>query len=268
MSELLYNCQNPPGKGFVWLVGAGPGAVDLITLRGRNALAAADVVIHDDLAGQGLLRYCPANCEAIYVGKRAGHHGATQEGINRQLVAHARAGKTVVRLKGGDPSVFGRLGEELRALRDAGIRFEIVPGVTAACAAAAAAGVSLTQRGLASAAVLATGHECAGKSGSALDWDALAQPGATVCVYMGTRRLGALAARLMANGHAAATPLLIISHASLPSQNIRARTLETAAAPARTAVDSPSLIIIGAVAAQNRDLSAILQPANEPAYVA
>lgn len=247
----MYNRLSSPETGFVWLVGAGPGAIDLITLRGRNVLAEADVVIHDDLAGPGLLRYCPVDCEAIYVGKRAGHHSVTQEEINRQLVAHARAGKRVVRLKGGDPSVFGRLGEELKALRSAGIPFEVVPGVTAACAAAAAAGVSLTQRGLASAAILATGHECAGKSGPALDWDELIQPGATVCVYMGTRSLGALAEHLLAHGHDAKTPLLIISNASLPTQIIRPGTLDTARELAREAQDTPSLILIGAIAAQN-----------------
>lgn len=266
MSLVLFNQNNPPATGFVWLVGGGPGAEDLITLRGRNALAAAEVVIHDDLAGQGLLRYCPADCEAIYVGKRAGRHSASQDEINRLLVAHARAGKRVVRLKGGDPSVFGRLGEELQALRSAGIPFEVVPGVTAACAAAAAAGVSLTQRGLASAAILATGHECAGKSGPALDWAALVQPGATVCVYMGTRRLGALADRLLANGHDPETPLLIISNASLPAQIVRSGTLETAGELAREAQDTPSLILIGAVAAQNRAPFAVRQ-SPEVAYV-
>ena len=266
MSLLLFNNPSVPHAGFVWLVGAGPGAADLITLRGRNALAEAEVVIHDDLAGQVLLSFCPVGCQTIYAGKRAGHHSATQEEINRLLVAHARAGKRVVRLKGGDPSVFGRLGEELQALRSAGIPFEIVPGVTAACAAAAAAGVSLTQRGLASAAILATGHECAGKSGPALDWDALIQPGATVCVYMGTRSLGALAEHLLANGHDAKTPLLIISNASLPSQIIRSGTLETARELAREAQDTPSLILIGAIAAQNRGLFAVKQ-ITEAAYV-
>jgi len=261
MSLVSYTDFSPAAEGFVWLVGAGPGAADLITLRGRDVLAKAEVIMHDDLAGQALLRYRPANCETIYVGKRAGRHGASQEEINRLLVAHARAGKRVVRLKGGDPSVFGRLGEELQALRAAGIPFEVVPGVTAACAAAAAAGVSLTQRGLASVAVLVTGQECAGKSGPALVWDALAQPGATVCVYMGTRSLGALAGRLMANGHDAETPLLIISNASLPSQIIRSGTLATAGELARDAHDTPSLILIGEIAAQSHGLLAVRQVA-------
>lgn len=244
----MINSDQPLRTGHVWLVGAGPGAADLITLRGRNILAGAEIVIHDDLANRALLEHCPAGCEFVYVGKRAGCHSASQQEINRLLVLHARAGRRVVRLKGGDPTVFGRLGEEIAALRAAGIAYEVVPGVTAACAAAASAGISLTQRGLASAAVLATGHECAGKTGPSLDWEALAQPGATLCVYMGTRSLGPLAARLMAHGHSPDTPLLVISNASLPSQVIRAGTLETAGELADDAQGTPSLILIGEVA--------------------
>lgn len=236
-------------RGYVWLVGGGPGAADLITLRGLKALQRAEVVLHDDLAGQELLEFCPAGTEFIYVGKRVGCHSAPQEEISSLLVQHARRGKRVVRLKGGDPSVFGRLGEELQALRAAGIPFEIVPGVTAACAAAAAAGISLTQRGVASAAVLATGHECTNKSMPPLDWEALAQPGTTLCVYMGTRSLPALAARLVTTGHSPDTPLLVISNASRPNQTIRAGTLESAAELAVDAQGTPSLVVIGEVAA-------------------
>lgn len=266
MSPLMFNRRLSSAGGFVWLVGAGPGAVDLITMRGRKALSQADVVLHDDLANPELLQICPAGCEFVYVGKRAGQHSAPQDEINRLLIAHARAGRRVVRLKGGDPTVFGRLGEELQALRSAGIAFEVVPGVTAACAAAAAAGVSLTQRGLASAAVLVTGHECAGKAGPALDREALAQPGATLCVYMGTRSLGALAAQLLSGGHAPDTPLLIVSHASLPSQTIRTGTLETAGELARDITDTPALIIIGAVAAPSRGISPGQSRLQEPAH--
>lgn len=250
MAELMFSPEGAARKaGYVWLVGAGPGAADLVTVRGLRALEGAEVVIHDDLANRELLAHCPADAEMIYVGKRGGRHSVEQEAINALLVAHAGRGRRVVRLKGGDPGVFGRLGEELAALRAVGIPAEIVPGVTAACAAAAAAGISLTQRGRASAAVLATGHECAQKAGPALDWEALAQPGATLCVYMGTRSLGALAARLVAAGHAAATPLVVISNASLPSQVIRAGTLATAAELAAAALGTPSLVVIGEVAA-------------------
>lgn len=251
MSLVMFNEGAAGRTGYVWLVGAGPGAADLITLRGLKALQGAEVVLHDDLAGRDLLELCPAGTEFVYVGKRVGCHSAPQEDINSLLVHYARRGKRVVRLKGGDPAVFGRLGEELQALRAAGIPYEIVPGVTAACAAAAAAGISLTQRGVASAAVLATGHECTNKSIPPLDWEALAQPGTTLCVYMGTRSLPALAERLIRNGHAPETPLLIISDASRPNQIIRAGTLTSAAAVAEDAQGTPSLVVIGEVAAQN-----------------
>lgn len=242
----------PPQPGTVTFVGAGPGAADLITLRGVRALAAADVVLHDDLASRDLLQHCRPGTEFIYVGKRAGTHSALQEEINWLLVAHARAGRRVVRLKGGDPTVFGRLGEEIDALRSAQIAFEIVPGVTAACASAAAAGISLTQRGVASTAIFTTGHECEGKRTRSVDWSALAHPGATLCVYMGTRRLGDIAARLTAHGIARTTPLLIVSHASRPTQAIRTGTLESAAQLATELEDTPSLIIIGEAAASHR----------------
>jgi uroporphyrin-III C-methyltransferase len=263
----MFNCDRPPRPGYVWLVGAGPGAEDLITIRGRNALAGAEIVIHDDLANRALLEHCPGGCEFIYVGKRAGCHSATQHEINRLLVWHARAGRRLVRLKGGDPAIFGRLGEEIAALREAGIPFEIVPGVTAACAAAAAAGISLTQRGLASAAVLATGHECEGKTGPALDWEALAQPGATLCVYMGTRSLAPLAARLIAWGHSPDTPLLVISNVSLPTQIIRAGTLENAGELADEAQGTPSLILIGEIASVHAGQAAASRRHAEPAHV-
>jgi len=262
MSIVMFQSPQP---GTVTFVGAGPGAADLITLRGARALAAADVVLHDDLASRELLENCRPGTEFIYVGKRAGTHSALQEEINWLLVAHARAGRRVVRLKGGDPTVFGRLGEEIDALRSAQIDFEIVPGVTAACASAAAAGISLTQRGVASTAILTTGHECEGKRTRSVDWSALAHPGATLCVYMGTRRLGDIAERLTAGGISRDTPLLIVSHASRPTQSVRAGTLESAAQLASELEDTPSLIIIGEAAASHRAALATSR-AQEPAH--
>ena len=246
----MINKESTPTAGFVWLVGAGPGAVDLITVRGKKAIENAQVIIYDSLIGSELLQYSSGDCIVIFVGKRAGRHSATQEEINNLLVSQASTGKRVVRLKGGDPSIFGRLGEEIAVLRQAGIPYEVVPGVTAACAAAASAGVSLTQRGIASATVFATGHECAGKSVPVLDWASLAQPNATLCVYMGTRSLGALAEQLMTSGHSPETPIMIVSNASLPNQKVRTGTLEIAADVATEAVGDPSLIIIGEIAAQ------------------
>lgn len=250
----MFSTTSPFSTGFVWFVGAGPGALDLITVRGRDLLSQAEVVLYDDLANVDLLELCPLSAERIHVGKRAGRHQMAQREINWLLVAHARAGRRVVRLKGGDPAVFGRLGEELEALREAGVGFEIVPGVTAACASAAAAGISLTQRGIASAAVIATGHECAGKEGASVDWEAFAQAGTTLCVYMGTRALADLAPRLIALGRSPDTPVLVVSNASRPTQVIRSGTLETAGELAADAAGEPSLILIGEVAAQNRDL--------------
>jgi uroporphyrin-III C-methyltransferase len=242
----MYSVTNSPYNGFVRIVGAGPGAADLITLRGRRALEQAQVVIHDELAGRELLGFCPSGCEFYFVGKRAGGHGATQLEINQLLIAHASRGLRVVRLKGGDPSLFGRLGEEIEALRAAGVSFEIVPGVTAACAAAAAAGVSLTHRANASAAIFVTGHECSSKcNADRVDWAALARPGITLCIYMGVRRLKFAADQLLAGGLPSSTPLAIISNASHPDQRIREGTLADASRLATEAEGQPSLILIG-----------------------
>ena len=186
-------------RGFVWLVGAGPGAPDLITLRGLRLLQAAEVVIYDELVNRELLAHCPPGCEQHAVGKRAGCHSATQPEINALLITLGGAGKKVVRLKGGDPMIFGRVGEEIEALRAAGIPFEIVPGVTAATASGAAAQLPLTHRDQSSAVVFITGHQCAANT-SALDWGALARLRATLCFYMGVRRLPEIAKNLLGHG--------------------------------------------------------------------
>src|SRR5258708_11207725 len=186
-------------RGFVWLVGAGSGAPDLITLRGLRLLQAAEVVIYDELVNRELLAHCPPGCERHAVGKRAGCHSATQPEINALLIALGGAGTKVVRLKGGDPMIFGRVGEEIEALRAAGIPFEIVPGVTAATASGAAAQLPLTHRDHSSAVVFVTGHQCAANT-SALDWGALARLRATLCFYMGVRRLPEIAKNLLGHG--------------------------------------------------------------------
>jgi uroporphyrin-III C-methyltransferase len=242
----MFNEKTTPRTGFVTFVGAGPGAADLITVRGLNALSGAEVVLYDSLVSADLLENCQDDAELVFVGKRAGHHYAIQAEINELLVQHASRGKQVVRLKGGDPTLFGRLGEEIDVLRAAGIPYEIVPGITAACAAAAAAGISLTQRTVATSAIFAPGHECAGKEdGSKVDWAALAQPNATLCLYMGTRRLAAVAEQLVAHGLPGDTPLAVISDASLTTQRIRTGTLADAAAFSAAAEGYPSLILIG-----------------------
>ncbi|HYC70598.1 MAG TPA: uroporphyrinogen-III C-methyltransferase [Opitutaceae bacterium] len=232
--------------GFVSFVGAGPGAADLITVRGRDIISRAETVLYDSLVSADLLEFAPDTAELVFVGKRAGRHSAMQAEINALLVQHAGAGRRVVRLKGGDPTLFGRLTEEIDVLNAAAIPYEIVPGVTAACAAAAAAGISLTNRSNASTAIFAPGHECAGKeSGAEVDWAGLSQPNATLCLYMGVRALARVASQLMAHGLPPETPVLVVSDASLSTQRVRAGTLVDAAALSSAAEGYPSLVLIG-----------------------
>jgi len=243
----MYQLPAPSASsGSVTFVGAGPGAADLITVRGLKALSTAEVVLYDSLVSADILKSCPANAELVFVGKRAGFHSAVQTEINELLVHHTRRGLRVVRLKGGDPTLFGRLGEEIDVLRAAGISYEIIPGVTAACAAAAAAGISLTQRAVATSAVFAPGHECAGKEDNVkVDWAALVQANSTLCLYMGVRRLATVAEQLVAHGLPADTPLAVISDVSLTTQRIRTGTLSDALALSASADGYPSMILIG-----------------------
>jgi uroporphyrin-III C-methyltransferase len=246
----MYNSNSSSAGGFVWLVGAGPGAADLITLRGMRLLQAAEAVVYDDLANRDLLAYCPPGCELHAVGKRAGHHSATQADINALLVSLGSAGRKVVRLKGGDPMIFGRVGEEIEALRAAGIPFEIVPGVTAATAAAAALGLPLTHRDCSSAVVFVTGHQCAANTG-ALDWAALARLRATLCFYMGVRRLPEISHNLVHHGLRPETPLALISEATQPTQKITLATLGEAAAIPPEQITPPALVVVGEVVAHS-----------------
>ncbi|HLP10150.1 MAG TPA: uroporphyrinogen-III C-methyltransferase [Opitutaceae bacterium] len=236
----------------VFLVGAGPGDPRLITLRGRDLIEQAEVIIHDELANRALLDWAAPGAEIVYVGKRAGHHHADQTEINRRLVAHARTGRRVVRLKGGDPLVFGRGGEEAAALREAGIAFEIVPGVTAAVGVAATTEIPLTHRGVSSAVLFVTGHECAEKSGTAVDWDAIARVRCTIVVYMGLKAARAIVARLLAAGAEAELPVALVSRATLPNQQVLVATLGGFEQQllARE-VPSPALLVIGEVVRQN-----------------
>src|SRR5262245_25246766 len=206
----------------VYLVGAGPGDPGLLTLRAAECLQAADVVLFDKLVNRRLLELAE-RAEQVCVEELPGPHAERQPHVNRRLVEAARAGKVVVRLKGGDPLIFGRGGEEAAALREAGIAYEIVPGVSAALAAGACAGIPLTHRGLASAVALVTGHECEKKPGGAatcatLDWAALARFPGTLVVYMGVARLRAIAETLVRHGKAADTPVAVVEWASLGRQ--------------------------------------------------
>lgn len=235
-----------PSKGFVWLVGAGPGAADLITLRGLRLLQEAEAVVYDELANRDLLEHCSATCELHSVGKRAGSHSASQGDINALLVSLAKAGRKVVRLKGGDPMVFGRAGEEIEALRAEGLPFAIVPGVTAATASSAMAELPLTHRDFSSAVVFVTGHQCAANT-SALDWGSLAKLRATLCFYMGVRRLPEIARNLLGHGMNADMPLALISEATLPTQQVHIGTLRDADRFSTVLVGQAALVVIGEV---------------------
>jgi uroporphyrin-III C-methyltransferase len=227
----------------VWLVGAGPGDPDLLTVKAARLLATADVVVHDALVGDGVLALVPSTTELIDVGKRPGRP-IPQELISTLLVTIARDGKRVVRLKGGDPFVFGRGGEEAQALVDAGIPFEVVPGISSAVAAPAAAGVPVTHRGVAASFTVVTGHRRTGEPD--VDWRALARVGGTVVVLMGVSQRATIAAELIAGGLDPATPVAAVRSATTPDQvTLRCRLDELADAR----VDSPAVLVIGAVAA-------------------
>lgn len=252
-----------PRKGFVWLVGAGPGDPELLTLKARRIIETADAIVHDALSPREVLAWARPGAELHDVGKRCGRACRAQPEINALLVRLARAGRHVVRLKGGDPLVFGRGGEELAALAAAGIPCEVVPGVTAACAAAAAAQVSLTERGRCRAVVLATGHEAPALPGHAVRWADYAKLDATLCIYMGRHRAGKISAELQAGGLAADTSVLLVAAAATPAQLILPATLGTMAAVAESAETSgPMLILVGDVARSPGE--AATRPAGKP----
>jgi uroporphyrin-III C-methyltransferase / precorrin-2 dehydrogenase / sirohydrochlorin ferrochelatase len=236
-------------NGFVWLVGAGPGAADLLTLRAQRVLQEADVIVHDALVPETVVAMGRRDAERIHVGKRKGRHSVSQEEINALLVREAQAGRRVVRLKAGDPLVFARAGEEMAALRAAKIPFEIVPGVTAALAAAAEAEIPLTLRGVASSVVFATGQDAAGET--LPDWAGLALSGATVAVYMGRSVAADVSRQLIEAGLAADTPVTLIENASLPERRHFAGTLsDLSEFGDRKDIEGPALILIGRAAAE------------------
>ncbi len=228
--------------GRVWLVGAGPGDPELLTLKAARLIAAADVIVHDGLVSEEILALAPPGARLIDVAKRKSRHTLPQGDINRLLVAFALQGLAVVRLKGGDPFIFGRGGEELEECRAAGVTCEVVPGVTAALAASAGAGAPLTHRGLAQAVTFVTGHAAHGDP--ELDWTALANPNQTVVIYMGLTTAGLIGARLMAAGRDGATPVLIVVNASRADEQRHPTTLAQLAATAG-GLSGPALLIVG-----------------------
>lgn len=212
------NRRTESASGHVYLVGAGPGDPDLLTVKALRALQDADVILHDELIGDGILDRARHDAVRIHVGKRKDRHSKSQDEINALLVALAREGKRVVRLKGGDPFVFGRGGEELEYLRANGIEATIVPGVTAALGCTASAGFPVTHRDLASSVTFVTGHESAGHAGP--DWRALARTGGTLAVYMGASQAAAIQRALIAGGRAASTPVAVIADGTRPSERV------------------------------------------------
>ncbi|MBU4435930.1 MAG: uroporphyrinogen-III C-methyltransferase [Alphaproteobacteria bacterium] len=233
--------------GVVHLVGAGPGDPDLLTIKALKALNAADVIVHDGLVSAEILDLAPSHVQRINVAKRKSRHTLPQDDINQLLVALALDGLTVVRLKGGDPFLFGRGGEELAACRAAGVDCHVVPGITAALAASAAAGAPLTHRGSAQAVTFVTGHAAPqdGVMGDPdLDWASLARPNQTVVVYMGVSTAGLIAERLMAAGRVGSTPALIVENASRADER---RILTTVSDLARAAegLTGPALLMVG-----------------------
>ena len=242
--------------GTVWLVGAGPGDPGLVTLRAVEALAKAEVVVYDRLANADLLDRAPATAQRIFAGKEPGRHALTQDQINATLIEQARAGRTVVRLKGGDPFVFGRGGEEAEALHDAGIPFEIVPGVTSSIAGPAYAGIAVTHREVASSFAVITGHEDPTRPETRVDWAALAQGPDTLVVLMGVGNVAEIAERLLAGGRAAETPAAIVEQATTPRQRTIVATLGTlATVAAEQQAQSPAVVILGEVVRLRERLS-------------
>jgi uroporphyrin-III C-methyltransferase / precorrin-2 dehydrogenase / sirohydrochlorin ferrochelatase len=241
-----------PTRGRVTLVGAGPGDPELLTLKGMRALAGADVVLFDDLVPASILDFARREATRVNVGKRGYKPSVRQEEITALLVDLARAGKNVVRLKGGDPMIFGRANEEIAALRAAGFEIEIVPGVTAACAGAAALGASLTSRETARRLQFITAHTKDGEFPEDFDWGALADARATTAVYMGNRTLPALSKRLIEKGAAPDTPAFLIERASTPQQRVIRGTI--ADLPERVAAETivgPVMVLIGRALVEN-----------------
>ncbi|MCC8404501.1 uroporphyrinogen-III C-methyltransferase [Paraburkholderia sp. MMS20-SJTN17] len=229
-----------------WLIGAGPGDVELMTLKATRALARADVVLVDDLVNPEVLQFARADAQVVYVGKRGGHPSTPQADIVAQMLEHLRAGRSVARLKGGDPFVFGRGGEELQALQAAGIEADVINGITAGIAAPAALGIAVTHRDYAQGVVFVTGH---GAGSGEPDWAALAATRMTLVIYMGMRRLADIAGALLAAGMSADMPCAAIESATRPEQrHVLAPLRDFADAVARARLGSPAIVVIGGVA--------------------
>ena len=248
LGELLATGRSLPG-GQVSLVGAGPGDPELLTLRAVRRIIDAEVVLYDNLVGPEILALVSPGAEMHYVGKKAAKHALPQDEVNAWLIRLAQTGKRVVRLKGGDPFIFGRGGEEMEALSAAGVTVEIVPGITAATGCAAFAGIPLTHRDWAQSVIFATGHLKQGESALGdLDWPALSRPQQTVVFYMGVSAAAGIADALVAHGRSPETPVVVIYHGTRPDQRVLMATLETLAQKINAeGLKPPALLIVGEV---------------------
>lgn len=252
--------------GYVALVGAGPGDPDLLTIRAARIIAQAEIVFVDRLVGQGVMELISASAEIVYVGKSKGEHSVPQAEIQRRMIEAAKAGKRVVRLKGGDPFIFGRGGEEVEALRAANIVVEVAPGISSALGCAAAAQIPLTHRDMAQAVTFVTGHAALGQEPD-LDWNALARPNQTVVVFMGVGTAGTIAARLVAAGRDPVTPVAVIENGTRQNEISAFGALGNVAEVIQSAgIQGPALLIIGEVVAlaQRNQTSAAPAKAAKP----
>ena len=249
-------------SGHVWLAGAGPGDPGHLTLHALAGLMQADAVVHDALVDPRILALAPASAERIFAGKRGGKPSAVQADITARLIELARAGRRVLRLKGGDPYVFGRGGEEVLTLAREGVPFRVIPGITAGLAGLAAASIPATLRGVNQAVVFATGHSA--EEEGALDWAALARLNQPIVLYMAMRNLGAIAAALMAGGLAPATPVAVIASATTPEERLLITTLGAAPeAVEREGIAPPAIVAIGGIVAVREEILALMPEIEE-----
>ncbi|MBV1916763.1 MAG: uroporphyrinogen-III C-methyltransferase [Sphingomonadaceae bacterium] len=231
--------------GSVWLVGAGPGDPDLLTRKAERLIGKATVIFYDALVGPDVLGFASSGARLVHVGKRAGRHSKDQKTIDSLIVEAALSGERVIRLKGGDPAIFGRVTEELEACRHAGVHVQICPGITAASAAAASLGASLTLRGMARKLTFVTAHARVGEALD-LDWDRLSDPDATLAIYMGKSAAGEIASRLIEAGMPGDMPAALVENASLPDERTFVTRLDLLPISAMTALgDGPAIILVG-----------------------